>query len=260
MWRKLRILILLFILATVAHRAWLESHDLEWKDSLYVAVYPVNADGSDQANAYIQQLSADELLGITDYFAEEAARYELNLAYPFQLRLGPAVDDRPPQPPKPAQNASMLKIVLWSLQLRWWSWHHSPPVSIPPKIKIYLLYHDPGQYRVLPHSTALNKGRIGLVNLYADKRYAKQNAVIIAHELLHTVGATDKYDLASSLPYFPDGYAEAGKEPLYPQDYAELMAGRIPVSQNKAEIPASLAYTLIGEHTAAEIGWLREGE
>ena len=260
MWRKLRVLILLFILATVAHRAWLESHDLEWKDSLYVAVYPVNADGSDQARTYIQQLSADQLLGITDYFAEQAARYELNLAYPFQLRLGPAVDDQPPQPPQSVQNANMLKIALWSLHLRWWSWRHSPPVSIPPDVKIYLLYHDPQQYRVLPHSTALSKGRVGLVNLYADELYAKQNAVIIAHELLHTVGATDKYDLASSLPYFPDGYAEPEKDPTYPQDYAELMAGRVPVSQNKAEIPRGLAYTLIGKRTVAEIGWLRGGK
>lgn len=257
MWRKLRILILLFILGTVAHRAWLETHDLEWKDSLYVAVYPINADGSAQAEAYIDLLSADQFLEITAFLSEEAARYDLNLRSPFQMRLGAAVDSKPPQPVK---NAGMLETIVWSLHFRWWSWRHSPPVSIPPDIKLYLLYHDPGQYDGLPHSTALSKGRVGLVNVFADERYQKQNAVIIAHELLHAVGATDKYDLATNLPYFPVGYAEPDKQPPFPQDYAELMAGRIPVSEYKAEIPGSLSYTLIGERTATEIGWLRRGK
>ncbi|MDP2248664.1 MAG: hypothetical protein Q8J65_11065 [Nitrosomonadales bacterium] len=254
MWRKLRILILLFILATVTHRAWLETHDLEWKNSLYVAVYPIKADGSVQASAYIDLLTADQFLEISEFLSEEATRYDLNISSPFQLRLGAAVDSRPPQP---ANNASAIETIIWSLHFRWWSWRNSPPVSVPPDIKLYLLYHDPKQYDVLPHSTALSKGRIGLVNVFADERYQKQNTVIIAHELLHAVGATDKYDLATHQPYFPEGYADPHKQPTFPQDYAELMAGRIPVSEYQAEIPGSLAYTLIGEQTATEIGWLR---
>ncbi len=257
MWRKLRILILLFILATVAHRAWLETHDLEWKDSLYVAVYPVNADGSEASSRHIPRLDADQLQEITDYLAEEAARYDLAIRFPFQLRLGAEVDHPPPQPPK---KGTVLQTIIWSLHFRWWTWRNSPPVSVPPSIKLYLLYYDPEQHPVLPHSTALCKGRVGLVNLFAGERQEKQNAVVVAHELLHTVGATDKYDLASGLPYYPTGYADPDKQPAYPQDYAELMAGRIPLSQSKAAIPASLAQTLIGEQTAAEIHWLQTGE
>jgi hypothetical protein len=43
--------------------------------------------------------------------------------------------------------------------------------------------------------------------------------------------------------------------PLYPQDFAELMGGRIPQTETSAEIPKSLKHTLIGEITACEIGW-----
>lgn len=256
MWRKLRILILVFVLATVAHRAWLETHDLEWKDGLDVAVYPINADKSDDVDAYIVQISAEQFLEVSEYLAEEAARYGLNLNLPFQIRLGPIVDDRPPQP---AVNTSLLETIVWSLHFRWWSWRNSPPVSISPDIKLYLLYHDPANHNVLPHSTALSKGRVGLVNVFAGERQQQQNAVVIAHELLHTVGATDKYDRVTNQPYFPDGYAQPEKQPTFPQDYAELMAGRIPVSGHQSEIPRSLAYTLIGERTATEIGWLRTG-
>ena len=147
--------------------------------------------------------------------------------------------------------------MIWSLKFRWFAWNNSPDVPVKPDIRLYLLYHDPATTPVLSHSTALNKGRIGRVNLFGNKSYAKQNLVITAHELLHTLTASDKYDLTSTLPAYPDGFAEAGKSPLYPQDFAELMGGRVPLSETKAEIPKSLSQTLIGEKTAHEIGWLK---
>ena len=81
--------------------------------------------------------------------------------------------------------------------------------------------------------------------------------MVLAHELLHTLTATDKYNLDTTLPTFPDGFAEPDKQPLYPQDLAELMGGRIPINENKAEIPHSLSFTVIGNKTAQEIGWLK---
>lgn len=254
MWKKIRIAILLFILATVAHRAWLEGHDVAWEDTLYVAVYPVNADAEAATTAYIKTLTTDDFDDIEQYFTDEAQRYDLPIAKPFKLRLGAEVTTLPPQP---QAGADMLSTVLWSLKFRYWSWANSPSVSVPPSIKLYLLFYDPKKNSVLDHSTALSKGRVGLVNLFADRSYQKQNAVVLAHELLHTVGASDKYDLQTTLPAFPDGFAEPDKTPLYPQEFAELMGGRVPVSPVKAEIPRSLAFTLIGDLTAHEIGWVR---
>jgi len=255
MWRKLRIAILLFVLATVAHRTWLQKNQLEWTRSLYVAVYPINADGSDVSASYISSLDAEQFDEIARYYAEEAARFGLALKRPFEVRLGPKVNVLPPQPEK---HASMLQTIYWSLSFRWWAYRNSPPTSVPPDIKLYLLYFDPATHPVLPHSTALSKGRIGLVNVFASKAYPRQNNVIIAHELLHTVGATDKYDLSNNQPTYPAGFAEPGKSPLYPQDFAELMAGRIPVSESKAEIPLNLSHTLVGGMTAREIGWIKQ--
>jgi hypothetical protein len=77
----------------------------------------------------------------------------------------------------------------------------------------------------------------------------------MAHEVLHTLGATDKYDPATNLPIFPIGYAEPGRAPLYPQDKAELMGGRVPQSPRDAEIPQDLNRVVIGPATALEIGW-----
>jgi hypothetical protein len=120
---------------------------------------------------------------------------------------------------------------------------------------MFLLYFDPAQTKRLGHSTGLQKGLIGRVNVFASREMAKQNNVVVAHEFLHTLGATDKYDFANNQPLFQDGYANPDLQPLLPQRYAEIMAGRIPKSQTEADIPDSLDDVLIGGKTAIEINW-----
>lgn len=254
MWRNLRIIILLLILATVVQQIWLDKADLAWRHNLYVAVYPVNADGSANVSAYLRTLTREDFEPVAEYFAEEAEQYQLGLRRPIELQLGGQVNEVPPEPPS---KGGILSIMLWSLKFRAFAWANSPKVNVKPDIRLYLLYHDPASHSNLSHSTALNKGRIGRVNLFGDSAYAKQNLVITAHELLHTLNATDKYDLNTNLPTYPDGFAEPDKAPLYPQSFAELMGGRIPRSETVADIPKSLKQTLIGNRTAREIGWLK---
>ena len=254
MFKLIRIFILLIILATVAQQTFLDKADLDWKNNFYVAVYPINADASAEVGAYIKTLTRDDFEPMAEYFSEEGARYNLGMRRPVEVQLGEVVNEVPPAPPS---DGSILSTMIWSLKFRLFAFNNSPKVNVKPDIKLYLLYHNPAINHVLSHSTALNKGRIGRVNLFGDSAYAKQNLVILAHELLHTLTASDKYDLATTLPAYPDGFAEPEKSPRYPQDFAELMGGRVPVSEAKAEIPKNLAETLIGEKTAREIGWIR---
>jgi hypothetical protein len=72
------------------------------------------------------------------------------------------------------------------------------------------------------------------------------------------VGASDKYELSSGAPLYPVGFVDPDKEPLYPQDYAEIMAGVTPISKNEWEMPDQLSDTLIGRETATEINWIKE--
>ena len=118
-------------------------------------------------------------------------------------------------------------------------------------------YHDPNLTPRVAHSLGLQKGLIGVVNAFAARDMNAENNVIIAHELLHTVGATDKYDPATNQPRFPEGYGDPEQTPLLPQQYAEVMAGRIAVSKTEAVTPHTLGSVLIGSTTAQEIGWTR---
>ncbi len=254
MWRILRICLLLIVLATVARQTFLDQADLEWQDNFYVALYPINADDSVQSDAYIQSLNIAQFQAIETFFAEEAARYQLGMRRPVALQLGTKVDQVPPPPP---EHGSILQNMLWSLSFRWFAWQNSPEVPVKPDIKLYLLFYDPSTHFSLKHSTALNKGRIGRVNLFADKGHAKKNMVVTAHELLHTLNASDKYNLSTGQPIYPDGYAEPNKDPLFPQYYAELMGAYLPTSHTQQKMPISLKQTLIGHKTATEIGWVR---
>ena len=254
MFKTFRIFVLLIILATVAQQTYLDKADLDWKDNFYVAVYPVNADSSSEVASYIKTLRREDFEPMAEYFAEEGVRYKLGMRRPVEVQLGDIVSKIPPAPPN---DRSLLSTMVWSLKFRLFAFNHSPKVNVKPDIKLYLLYHNPATSPVLSHSTALNKGRIGRVNLFGESSYAKQNLVILAHELLHTLTASDKYDLSNTLPIYPNGFAEPDKSPRYPQDFAEIMGGRVPMSETKAEIPKSLAQTLIGDKTAREIGWVK---
>jgi hypothetical protein len=87
---------------------------------------------------------------------------------------------------------------------------------------------------------------------------AGANNVVIAHEILHTLGATDKYDLATLAPLYPAGYAEPDREPLHPQSFAEIMAGRYATDEDTFEMPEALDSVLVGDQTAYEIRWVRD--
>jgi hypothetical protein len=126
-----------------------------------------------------------------------------------------------------------------------------------PDVRLFVIYYDPKRNDTLEHSLGLEKGRIGVVNAFASSTLAGSNNVVIAHELLHTLGATDKYDARTAQPRFPDGYARPDAKPRYPQRFAEIMGGRIPISASESAIAPSLNATVVGEATAREINWLK---
>ena len=134
-------------------------------------------------SAYLATLTRNDFEPVAEYFVQAAKPYHLGLRRPIEVQLGAQVNDIPPAPPV---SARILENIIWSLKFRFFAWQHSPKVKVNPAIRLYLLYYDPTTHPVLKHSTALNKGRIGRVNLYADNAHAKQNLVILAHELLHT--------------------------------------------------------------------------
>jgi hypothetical protein len=122
------------------------------------------------------------------------------------------------------------------------------------RVRLFVVYHEGEEGRPLQHSLGLQKGLIGVVHVFAQEKQNRQNNVVITHELLHALGASDKYD-ASGMPAYPEGFGEPGDGPHYPQRTAEIMAGRLALAPQKAEIPESLDVCVVGYRTAYEINW-----
>lgn len=251
--KKLRIALLSFVLVLVALNAWFTHHDITaWKQPLRVVIYPINADGSPATARYIAALQAGSFDAIGHFFKREIARYGYDLTEPVEIALAPAPATAPPELPR---ERSVLGSVAWSLKLRYWAWTTDDYAGPAPQVRLFVQYYDPHRFTRLAHSAGLSKGALALIKAFASQGMTAQNNVIVAHELLHTLGATDKYDLRSNQPLFPQGYAEPEREPRYPQTRAELMAGRIPLAPDRAEIPPGLQACMIGAATAHEIGW-----
>lgn len=251
MFRRIRILLLLGVLVLALGLTSLERFMVrEWRAPLDVSLYPINGDGSQAAADYIRALQAEDFADINAFLVRETLRYGLKQPVAMTLSLEPEMKDIPPAPPS---DRSALKIMAWSLKLRWWTYQHSgqrwPQLG---KIRVYVLYHlaEPG--KKLPHSLGLQKGLIGVVHAFADTRQTAQNNIVIAHEILHTLGATDKYD-AEGRPIYPIGYAEPELPESIRRREAEIMAGRIALPDGRNVMPASLEKCIIGPATAQEI-------
>ena len=252
MFKAVRISILLFILFMVAVSTWLtQARSTDWNNSLWVKVYPINADGSEVAAKYIDKLDVRDFQGIETFLARETERYARGPSRPVRIELGTEVREQPPEIPA---EPNMLSIMMWSLKMRWWAGSVTDAQDkIQPDVRIFVRYHRPDFAVTLENSVGLQKGMVGIVNGYASRRHGGTNNVIIAHEFLHTLGATDKYSPFDGQPLGPDGIAEPDRKPLYPQRYAEIMGGRIALSEKDSEIPSSLKYAVIGPMTASEI-------
>lgn len=226
-----------------------------WAEPLQLTIYPINAENTPAIAEYIAGLDDSVFAPIDAFMQQQSESYELIASRPTETHLGTQVAALPPEAPAAAGYAGIL---WWSLKFRYWVYRNTPDSDSGIRnVRVFVLYHEAGDGKRLPHSVGLDKGLVVLVHAFADVDQEQQNNIVIAHEFLHTVGATDKY-AANNRPLFPDGYADPGQSPLYPQTSAEIMAGRVPLSDTEMRMADSLQDCIIGEKTAREINWLRD--
>lgn len=247
--RLWRILILLLVLALVAgtttwERQWVRG----WSRPLAVTIYPIAMD--EASAAYVGQLKTGDFQEIGAFLASEAPRWRRSVIPAPQVSLEAPIRVVPPL----AQPHGVLETIQWSLRLRWFAFRHTPFWKSLGTVRLFVLYHPLRFDQALPHSHGLQKGLLGVVHVFASDAQRAQNNFVIAHELLHTLGATDKY-AANGQPLYPIGFADPNRQPPYPQYKAEIMAGRVAIGPHRAEIPTGLAEAVIGYATAAEVGW-----
>jgi len=250
--RNLRYLILFLILFFVAaNEAAIKLRTASWDRPLDVHIYAVSGDGQPASESYVDLLAAKHFVAIEEFVNREAKRYGL----PFEaieVVYHGRLESHPPQPPS---GQSVLQNMWWSLRFRFWAWRRGwSSDNDSGDVELFINYFDTATSNSLRHSVGLQGGMIGIINAFAEKSYRGSNHVVVIHELMHTLGAKDKYDSAN-LPVHPEGYADPFRNPRYPQSKAEIMGGRIPLSAQHSQMPERLEDVVVGAFTAAEINW-----
>ena len=230
----------------------------DWDHMLHIAVAPVRLEDVDEAS--IQALRA-RLPALEDRLAAELARYRPGTTVrPFKFELVTPVTGAAP-PPAPAADG-VVDLVQHGIALSTYLRDIDARAGIESSLydsRIYVAMRKPRKAeRTLVEGRSEQGGRVGLVELQLDAEAEAVDLalIVVAHELLHTLGATDKYDDAGRT-LVPLGLAEPERVPLFPQSYAEIMGRNRMLSPTQERVPSSLAELAVGPSTAREIGWLR---
>ena len=178
LFRKFRIAVLLYVLLFVAVASWISrSAATDWEDTLYVNIYPIRGEHSPLVAEYLETLEADAFRPIERFMQREVERYGRTLTLPVDIALGPTLDTAPPSL---AERPGWLQVVGWSLRARWWAWRATRDDALPtPDVRLFVSYFTPADGIVLDPSVGLQKGLIGFVNAFAERRMNGSNNVVI---------------------------------------------------------------------------------
>ncbi|MDG1481269.1 MAG: hypothetical protein P8R54_16875 [Myxococcota bacterium] len=122
-------------------------------------------------------------------------------------------------------------------------------------VQLFLIF-GPQDSDLAAHSRGSERGRTAVSYVAVEEHNPAYALVTLAHELGHTLGALDRYDIDTSLCSHPEGFVEPFSRPLYPQEFAELMAVDVPLGpgiEGEIRDPGQIR---IGHRSAAEMRWI----
>jgi hypothetical protein len=257
---RFRVGTLLLLLAATLLYAW---HDVrqrrartEWARPLDVAIVLVRLGNTPTAATDAIKARAPALAA---RLTEEMRRYQPTAPRPFVLQVFGPVDASAPPPPAPGPGDGLPAVAGYTYSL----WRYLSSIdtgaALSPRdfdARIYVVVRpSDGQVNVI-EGVGEQGGRVGVVELQLDEGMADFALFVAAHELFHTLGATDKYTPDGRV-MVPDGLADPAQHPLYPQPLVELMARHRPTDESHSVPPEGLDELVIGPATAREIGWFR---
>ncbi len=255
----MRVAVLSGILLGVVLWAWRDVHSRRernaWIRPLSVAIVlvrlePLDHDAIDAFHARVRVLDAR--------LEEERRRYRPGAPRPFVLTFVGPVDGMvgPPQTSREGWLAAAKEG--WDLSR--WAARVDRAANLAAGAydsRIYVAARRPASDdRAMVEGESEQGGRVGAVEVELDVSMVDLALFVAAHELFHTLRATDKYDPAGRT-LVPAGLAEPHRVPRWPQRFAEVMARNRPLAPGVEMPPERLDELAIGEVTADEIGWRR---
>ena len=167
-----------------------------------------------------------QLPALEDRLSAELNRYRPGAPHPFRFELvGPIDGSTPPAAPS---SDGLVDLAKYTFALSRYVKDIDARARIDEArydVRIYLALRAPRQaLRTLAEGRSEQGGRIGVVEVEIDDQAegAHLPLVVVAHELMHTLGATDKYDASGRTAAFvltiaPQGGVVAAQECRLPR-------------------------------------------
>ncbi|MET0595516.1 MAG: hypothetical protein ABW133_22645 [Polyangiaceae bacterium] len=256
---RVRVSILLTILAGVLIWAGCDIHRrharTQWVDTLDVALILVRKDNLDDGAV---EMLKRRTTALEERLAAEFHRRNPDAPKPFHFVVPDPVDLRVPPPKQPSEG--LFDLARYNFDL----WRFARGVNGDAGVEasrfdatIYIVARSPkASAGASVEGASQEGGTVGVVEVELDRSMVDFALFVTTHELLHLLGARDKYD-AEGRSLVPEGLAEPELRPLYPQRHAEVMARNVALSPTEERPPESLSDLKVGPATAREIGWVR---
>jgi hypothetical protein len=244
--------VLVVVLVYAAHDVYSRRARNAWRRTLDVAFVVVaepgvEADAVDDLRRRVPDLA--------DRLAVELARYRPGAPRPFAFTTyGPT----PLAAALPVPGDDLAGALRYAWDLHRFTRDIDGRAGIPSRgfdARLYLVLAPPSE-RAVVEGMSEEGGRVGIARAELDRGSVDIALFVAAHELFHTLGASDHYGPDGRV-LVPDGLAEPDRDPTYPQAFAEIMARNRPLSPTNEARPESLAELAVGPSTAREIGWSR---
>jgi hypothetical protein len=246
--------ILVFVIAYAINDVASRHARKTWDHTLSIAVIVVKKPGVD---ASAIEALRDRVPALEERLTSELHRYAPNAPAPFHVTVFGPIDEHDRAPVFTSDGVFALATHAWDL--RAWTREADERANVASAAfdsRIYVTAEMPKSKKHMIEGSSEQGGRVGIVTVDLDVSTVDFSLAVIAHELFHTLDATDKYDDAGRTK-IPDGLAEPDLVPQIPQRFVEIMTRGKPLSSNEDQVLDTLDDLAVGPATAREIGWLR---
>lgn len=244
--------VLVVVIAYAAHDVASRRARKSWDHTLSIAIVVLKTQGVDDAS--IDALR-DRAPALAERMTSELRRYKPGAPAPFAFTVLGPVDLATPAPTATGDGVLALAAHAW--ELRAWTREVDGRAHVASGAfdsRIYVTAEMPRSKKHMIEGSSEQGGRVGVVTVDLDASTVDFSLAVIAHELFHTLDATDKYD-EQGRTMIPSGLAEPDLQPQIPQRFVEVMTRGKPIAPNDEQVLDTLDELAVGPATAREIEW-----
>ncbi len=196
---------------------------------------------------------------LVGWFQREYERYGGRMPQAVELEIFGPFDEvsSPPEPPTADQPLFDRLSQLWRFKSHSRKFSQRHDLKLDDFDGVLYVQFVTSDFEGFTENWLHRKLNTAIVNCYVNQDLIEQDIMIVMHEFFHLLSAKDHYDQNFN-PINPDGLANPFLDPPYPQDFADIMTGRVAEAEDSSRNIIGISDLRVNIYTAHEIGWISD--